>query len=153
VAFGLAGGFLLYFFFDWTLIIVSSLVGSVVSLLGVRAFAEMPEAVHVWAFVILAVMGMWYQARDMRSEAARARAATNGVSGTAGGKAPAAPARPVQSSAGAAAPPAPKPAPVAPAMLPPQQASQSTWPAAVQRPATPRPQSAAPFQSSPQAWG
>jgi hypothetical protein len=146
VACGVAGAFLLYFMFDWTLIIVSALVGAVVSLLGVRAFAEMPEAVHLWGFVILAVMGAWYQARDMRGEAARARAA-------AAGKVPATPARPTQSSGASPA------AAVAPAAAPASGAASAAtapgaWPAAVQRPATPRPPAESPaFQTSPQAWG
>lgn len=142
VACGIAGAILLYYLFDWTLIIVSALVGAVVSLEGVRAFAEMPDAVRLWGFVILAVMGAWYQARDLRGETARARAA-------AAGTAPATPARPAQTGA----------QPAAPA----QQAS-SAWPAAVQRPAAPRPAvtgapapavagDARPFQTSPQAWG
>jgi MFS family permease len=144
IGFGIAGAMLLYFLFDWTLIIVTALIGSVVSLLGVSSFAQMPEAVHLWAFIILAVMGMWYQVRDMQSEKARSRGLQ--ASPLPPGKATSTP---------AALPPAQKSAP-AQAPLPPQ--AQSAWPAAAQRPTKARPPVApAPdpraFQSSPQAWG
>lgn len=144
---GLAGAILLYFVFDWTLILVTALIGGVVSLLGARAYAEMPEAVYLWSYVILVIVGVAYQARDMRSEQARARAAIAKDGAPAPGRPAHAGKTPLHSQPAQALPPSPA-------------TGQGTWPGAVQRPTTQRPPvtpmqppKPAAFQSSPQAWG
>ncbi len=149
VLFGLSGGILLYFFFDWTLILVTSLVGAVVALLGAGAYAEMPDAVRLWSYVILVVVGIAYQARDMRGEQARARAAVAKDGAPASGRPAHVAKTPLHAQPPAQLPPSPA-------------AGQGTWPGAVQRPTTQRPPTApaqpksanaGAFQSSPQAWG
>ncbi len=65
VVLGLCGAVLTYYLFDWTLVLMSALVGAAVALLGLRALGTFPGEVGVVLFLLLAVAGVWYQWRDI----------------------------------------------------------------------------------------
>ncbi len=102
--FGLAGGLLLYFFFDWTLVIVSVLVGSAIAIFAARTTGSVPGDYGLWLFALLLGAGLIYQGNDLRLSA-RARASASAQKDTA-------------KQIGAPAAAAPKPTPVTPKAVP-----------------------------------
>lgn len=103
--FALSGGLLLYFFFDWTLILVSVLVGSAIAIFGARATGSVPDDYGLWLFGLLLAAGLIYQGNDLRISA-RLRQSTLGKKDSSAKQedAPAA-SKPVASKSGAPANP------------------------------------------------
>lgn len=73
--FGLGGGLLLYFFFDWTLIAVSVLLGAAITIYGARETGGLPDDFGLWLFGLLLLAGLIYQGNDLRISA-RLRSST-----------------------------------------------------------------------------
>lgn len=64
------GGLLMFLYFDWTLILVSVVVGAGVGLVGVSGLLEIPDNMGLWLFLIMLAAGIWYQWNDLRRLAA-----------------------------------------------------------------------------------
>jgi len=81
--FALAGGLLLYFFFDWTLILASVLVGSAIAIFGARATGGIPDDYGLWLFGLLLAAGLIYQGNDLRISARLRQSAASKKDGSA----------------------------------------------------------------------
>jgi hypothetical protein len=65
---GLIGAGLVWFLFNWGLIIVSGLAGALIAVGGLAALLGQSPATLVWQIVgiVVAGLGIWFQWRDMR---------------------------------------------------------------------------------------
>jgi hypothetical protein len=64
---GLIGAGLVWFLFNWGLIIVSALAGSLIAVGGLTTLLNQPSDNWIWqiAMIVVAVLGIWFQSRQL----------------------------------------------------------------------------------------
>lgn len=63
----LVGALLIFYYFDWTLILLSVGVGAGISLVGISRLMTLPEGTGLWVGLILVAAGIWYQRNDLKT--------------------------------------------------------------------------------------
>jgi MFS family permease len=63
----LVGALLMFYYFDWTLILISVVVGGGITLVGISRLITVPAGTGLWVGLILAAAGIWYQYKDLQT--------------------------------------------------------------------------------------